>query len=88
MYSLSKGNDNAPHSMVYWLKWEIHERHMNGQISATPKDHKDFRGVLHFENRKDAQEAIEIIVSKFKEELYQCLQKQQLEIQANLNQQA
>ena len=70
-------NDNAPHSIVYWFRWEIHERNMRGQLSGSPVDGKDFRGVLHYENREEAKNNIDHIVNQFKEELHKCLNQNQ-----------
>lgn len=58
-----------PHSIAFWLQWEIHERNPNGSLLASPVDCKNYRGVLHCENKEDAKRIIDKIINNFKENL-------------------
>lgn len=69
----------GPHSMVFWLKIEIQERKINGQLSGVPKEPKDYRGVIHC---KDKEEAIFIrthIIENLTKDLKECQVKLETE---------
>lgn len=74
-------SDNSPHSIVYWLKWEIHEKKFDGQLSAGPKDSKEYRGVLNCENRSDAQNVMKGLIDRFTEDVKSCYNQLELKLE-------
>ena len=74
-------NDQAPHSIVYWLKWEIHEKKFDGQLSAGSKDNKEYRGVLNCENRVEAQNVMKGLIDRFTEDVKQCYNQLQPQLE-------
>ena len=82
-----ENNYQPPHSVAIWLRWEIHEKKVNGQLSGRPVDYRDITGVLHCKSKEEALEIIEGIINNLKEDIKKCDHQLQLETQKISNQQ-
>ncbi len=61
--------DNNPHSVAIWIHWEIHERMATGHLSGSPKELKDYRAVIHCENKNIALEEINKVISNLQKDI-------------------
>lgn len=69
---MQSDNSDTPHSVAFWFHWEIHDRKSNGQLSGSAKKRKDYNGVLHCKDMKNAEEVINSIVNNLTEYLKEC----------------
>jgi hypothetical protein len=60
-------NDAAPHTAVWWFRWEIHEKQPDGQLTGMIKDFKEYGGGINYNNRAEAKEQIEKLIEQLKE---------------------
>ncbi len=59
----------VPHSIAIWIRWELHERKPDGKLSGAPQAHKNYSGVLNFENKEEAMKTINELLNKIKMEI-------------------
>ena len=64
-----KENDQIPHAIALWMRWEIHERRADGMLTGNPKDFKEFSGIIPCDDKQHGNDLIERIMKILKDEV-------------------